>query len=309
MKTLVDVKNLVKQHGDTRVIDQVSFRVQQGEAFGILAPSGAGKSSLMKMLCGISPISSGDLFVVGLNAKKNFREIRSKIGIVLQEDLLDGDFSVFDNLVLHASYFLMDKTLALSRVEEIIHMTGLEKYQDEFPFQLNKEQRRQVSIAKGLVNHPEVLFLDEPSAGQDTDFKLWLWRLLTNLNKDGLPIVLSTSCSREAEVLCNSVALMDQGKFLAIDEPQQLIKNYTGSGVVELESNLHDIEYYFTKLMEKGFRSQKFEGLIRIYLNEKQTSKDLLSHISSQKMIIRSSHLSDVFTCLTGHRFHQESPL
>ncbi len=306
MKTIVEAKGIVKKYGEKSVVDGVDFEVSQGEIFGLLGPNGAGKSSIMKMMYGSSAITAGELFVIGLNAKKNFREIKSRVGVIPQEDGLDEEFTVFENLMLYAGYQLIDKNVARPRAEDLLRLMHLEDHRDKFIPELSGGLRRRLTIARGMINNPEVLFLDEPTAGLDPDIRLWVWEFLEKIRAEMGTVVLTTHYMEEAERLCDRVAILENGKILALGAPAQLILSKIGAEVVELKVEQKDLGYYLERLKENNFRYQVVGSSINVHLDEGQKNQDILSLVFSRQVTIRRPNLNDVFLRLAGHNLRGE---
>ncbi len=306
MKTIVEAKGIVKRYGEKNVVDGIDFEVSRGEIFGLLGPNGAGKSSVMKMMYGASAISEGELFVIGLNAKKNFREIKSRVGVIPQEDGLDEEFTVFENLMLYAGYQLIDKNVARPRAEDLLRLMHLEDHRDKFIPELSGGLRRRLTIARGMINNPEVLFLDEPTAGLDPDIRLWVWEFLEKIRAEMGTVVLTTHYMEEAERLCDRVAILENGKILALGAPAQLILSKIGAEVVELKVEQKDLGYYLERLKENNFRYQVVGSSINVHLDEGQNNQDVLSLVFSRQVTIRRPNLNDVFLRLAGHNLRGE---
>ena len=178
MSVVISAVSLVKKYDTKVAVDKISFEVQAGECFGLLGPNGAGKTSTFKMIYGSSQITSGELFVLGLNAKDHIQKIKSKIGVVPQENGLDPDFSVMDNLIIYASYLGLDKQVGLARSRELLRLIQLEDYSSQKVDVLSGGMKRRLAIARSLLNEPQVLLLDEPTTGLDPQARNWIWEEL-----------------------------------------------------------------------------------------------------------------------------------
>ncbi len=306
MKIVVEAKGLVKQFGDKKVVDGVDLEIHKGEIFGLLGPNGAGKSSTMKMMYCSSSVTDGELYVLGLNAKKNFREIKSRVGVVPQEDGLDANFTARENLLLFAGYHRIDKLVAENRTEELIRLMKLEDERDQYTNVLSGGMRRRLAIARGMVNNPELLFLDEPTAGLDPDVRMWIWEFLEKISADMGTVILTTHYMEEAEKLCHRIAIMEKGKILTIGSPRKLIQEHIGSQVVELEIAVKDMSYYISRVKANGLRYQVIGNSINVHLHDHQDPKDVLQVVHSENVAIRKPNLSDVFMKLAGHELRGE---
>jgi len=306
LKIVVEAKGLVKKFDDKKVVDGIDLEIYQGEIFGLLGPNGAGKTSAMKMMYCSSSVTSGELYVLGLNARKNFREIKSRIGAVPQEDGLDANFTSRENLLLFSSYHRIDKLVAESRTDELIRLMRLEEDRDKFTSLLSGGMRRRLSLARGMVNNPELLFLDEPTAGLDPDMRMWIWEFLEKISAEMGTVILTTHYMEEAERLCHRIALMEKGKILTTGAPKKLVQDHIGHQVVELEVPLKDMNYYIARVKAHNLRYQVVGGSIHVHLHDHQDPKDVLQVVHSQNIVIRKPNLNDVFLKLAGHELRGE---
>jgi lipooligosaccharide transport system ATP-binding protein len=301
MNTVVEAKGLFKKFDDRPVVRGVDLQIQKGEIFGLLGPNGAGKSTLMRMMYCASLISEGELYVLGLNAKKNYREIKGRIGVIPQEDGLDESFTAFDNLVLFAKYHLIEEGIARKRADDLLRLMRLENDRNKFVRELSGGMRRRLAIARGMINNPELLFLDEPTSGLDPDVRLWIWEFLSKIRTEMGTVVLTTHYMEEAERLCDRVAIMENGKILALGTPKDLIRDRIGVEVVEFEVPAKDLAYYLTRLKEKNFRFQVVSNSIHVHLSLGQRSQDVMEIVFSKHIHIRLPNLNDVFLSVAGH--------
>ncbi|GIL17509.1 MAG: ABC transporter [Oligoflexia bacterium] len=306
MKTVVEAKGLVKQFADKLVVEGINLEIHRGECFGILGPNGAGKTTTMKMMYCSSLVSSGELYVLGLNVKKNHREIKARIGVIPQEDGLDVDFTAKENLLIYSSYYNIDKQVAARRVDELLRLVRLEEDKDKFIHELSGGMRRRLAIARGMINQPELLFLDEPTAGLDPQARVWIWEFLRKIKAEMGTLIITTHYMEEAEQLCDRIALMDHGKVLSVGTPKELIAKYIGKEVVEFECSQKDLNYYLNRLRELGYKYQVIGRMVNIYILPEQEGKKVFDLISSPRMTIRRPTLNDVFLSLAGQYLHEE---
>ena len=292
---------MVKKFEDRAVVRGVDLQIEKGEIFGLLGPNGAGKSTLMKMMYCSSMITEGELYVLGLNAKKNFREIKSRVGVIPQDDGLDDEFSAVDNLRLFASYHMIDKPVAERRVEELLRLMRLENDRHKMIHELSGGMRRRLAIARGMINNPELVFLDEPTSGLDPDVRLWIWDFLSRIRTEMGTVVLTTHYMEEAERLCDRVAILENGRILAIGKPKDLILSKIGVEVVELEVPARDVSYYLARLRDRQFKYQVVSNSIHVHLTAGQKSQDVLEIVFSKHIHIRTPNLNDVFLAIAGH--------
>jgi lipooligosaccharide transport system ATP-binding protein len=231
---IVQAENLTKHYGKQCVVDRISFQIVKGEFCGILGPNGAGKTTTLKMLVGNTPYSGGKLSVLGLPIPQQARFMRGRIGVVPQMDNLDPDFTVVENLRVYGRYFGLKRTELERRIAELLVFVLLEEKADAYINQLSGGMKRRLSIARALINRPELLILDEPTTGLDPQIRQNIWQLLRQLQKDGLTLILTTHYMDEAERLCGRIILMDHGRILADRTPEELVRERIEPHVLEV---------------------------------------------------------------------------
>lgn len=306
MNTIVEVKGLVKHYGDRVVVNGLNLEIKQGECFGLLGPNGAGKSTTMKMLYGSTRIDGGEAFLLGLNARSSMREIKSRIGVIPQEDGLDTEFTVKENLLLYAGYHGVDAQIAEHRTDDLLKLLRLEDYSGKAISTLSGGLRRRVAIARGMINQPELLFLDEPTAGLDPQARIWIWGFLRKIKADMGTVVMTTHYMEEAEHICDRIAIMDQGKILAIGEPKQLIKEQIGREVIVFEVAQEDLNYYLGRLNSSGYRYQVIRNQVSVHLRDTDHVQSAMALLSGVNLTLRQPSLNDVFLKLAGHDLRDE---
>lgn len=249
-ENIIEIKDLKKSFGKVQAVRGVNFNVKRGEIFGILGPNGAGKTTTLEMLEGLRKNDSGSIRVAGIDVCEERSKVKSLIGVQLQSSSFYDNLSLTELVKLFASLYhtKVDPKIVLSEV-------GLEEKAKARIKQLSGGQKQRFSIASALVNKPQVLFLDEPTTGLDPQARRHLWDLIESINKSGMTVVITTHYMDEAEVLCNRVAIMDNGKIIDIDSPQNLVKKLLGRGfkkeVVVQQANLEDV---FLDLTGHGLR-------------------------------------------------------
>lgn len=297
---IIEGKNLVKRYGTKPVLANVNIEVFEGECFGLLGPNGAGKTSLLRMIYGSSSITSGDLFVFGLNVRKKAKEIKAKLGVVPQFDGLDPDFTVQDNLLVFSRYYNMDKKKADSRVRELLQLMHLYDHANDHVDILSGGMQRRLAIARALLHDPSLLILDEPTTGLDPQARHWLWsqfEIMKQLNKTFL---LTTHYMDEAFRLCDRIALVDHGKILDVDTPEKLITRHVGEEVVEFSCNEVDLNYHILRLGSKC-EHQVLPGKLRLFIRSSQETQNIVGQITSDNLLMRKASLDDVFLKLAGY--------
>lgn len=302
----IEIKDLTKKYDDRVAVDGINLEIYKGECFGLLGPNGAGKSTTMKMMYCSALVTSGELYVLGLNVKKNYREIKSRIGVVPQEDGLDPDFTVLENLRVYASFHNIPSAEADLRAQALLRLMKLEEYQDRSVETLSGGMKRRLAIARGLINSPEVVFLDEPTTGLDPQARIWIWDFFKHLKSEKSTLVLTTHYMEEAEQMCDRVAIIDDGRILTVGKPRDLIRELIGKEVVEFDTNPVDLNYYLGRLRAEGFSYQVIKDTVSVLVKENQEGRRVVDLIASDKIYIRKPTLNDVFLKLAGHQLRDE---
>ena len=221
---VVEARSLTKLYGSQRAVDAIDFSVNRGETFGLLGPNGAGKSTTMRMIACRTPLTSGELFVEGLDVRDKGREIRSRIGVVPQDNNLDPDLNVLRNLVVYASYYRIPRQRAARRAEELLAFVGMTDRAKAKIDHLSGGMKRRLMIARALLHEPRLLVLDEPTTGLDPQVRQEIWQKLEELRRvSGVTILLSTHYMEEAEKLCERLVVIDRGQILATGTPRELV--------------------------------------------------------------------------------------
>ena len=212
---MISAVGLHKSFGDFEAVKGIDVDVRRGEAFGFLGPNGAGKSSTMRMIAAVSPVSAGELRIFGLDPAVDGPTIRGRLGVCPQEDTLDNELNVFDNLYIYGRYFGIDKTVVRERSEELLEFVALTEKRKSRVEDLSGGMKRRLTIARSLVNSPELLLLDEPTTGLDPQARHVLWDQLFRLKQAGVTLVITTHYMDEAEQLCDRLVVMDKGLIVA----------------------------------------------------------------------------------------------
>jgi lipooligosaccharide transport system ATP-binding protein len=305
--TVVHIKNMVKKYGDFTAVEGISLEISQGECFGILGPNGAGKSTLMRVMYGSSQITSGEVFILGLNVKQHMSEIKSRIGVVPQEDGLDTDLSVIENLLIYGSFYDLDKKIISDRADSLLRMMKMEDRTDRAVETLSGGMKRRLAIARGLINQPDILFLDEPTTGLDPQARRWVWDFFKSLKEQNSTLIMTTHYMEEAEFLCDRIAIVDHGKILAIGKPSDMIREQIGYEVIEFDCAAKDLNYYVEKIRSQGFEYQVYHQTIHVFMKESQSAKEIIQNFSGDRVVIRRPSLNDVFLRLSGAQLRDQS--
>jgi lipooligosaccharide transport system ATP-binding protein len=294
---------LTKRFDDVVAVDSVDLRVEAGETFGLLGPNGAGKSSTMRMIACTSPRTGGDLRVLGLDPETNGSEIRARLGSVPQEDNLDFELSVWDNLMIYGRYFGLSRAIIRERADELLHFFQLADRAHDKVDPLSGGMKRRLAVARGLINEPELLLLDEPTTGLDPQARHLLWERLYQLKRQGVTIVLTSHYMDEAEQLCDRLVIVDGGKIAAEGSPRELIRRYSTREVVELRFlDPADHQHAFERVDGAAERVERLTDRIVLYTADGDATVDALAHrgVNTESALVRRSTLEDVFLVLTG---------
>jgi lipooligosaccharide transport system ATP-binding protein len=303
----------VKRFGEIVAVDGVDFDVRRGEAFGFLGPNGAGKTSTMRMVGCVSPPSSGTLRILDLDPVDNGAEIRARLGVVPQQDTLDMELTVRENIVIYGRYFGLPRSELGRRADELLEFVQLNERADSKVEPLSGGMKRRLTIARSLVNDPEVLLLDEPTTGLDPQARHTVWDRLFRLKQRGVTLILTTHYMDEAEQLCDRLVVMDKGKIAAEGSPLELIRRYSTREVVELRFQVEqEVQHVAADIANRmdGF-ARRLEALpdrLLLYTDDGDATASRLHDLGLQpeSVLVRRSTLEDVFLHLTGRTLVDE---
>jgi len=296
---IIKTKNLTKKFKDLLAVDEVNLEVEEGECFGLLGPNGAGKTSLIRMITAVSPPTQGEIWVMGNNLKTHSRQVKAISGVVPQLDNLDPDLTVLQNLMTFARYFDIPKDEAYRRSMEVLSLFELESKRNSHIRELSGGMKRRLLLARGLINLPKIMILDEPTIGLDPQAKYLVWHKLAELKSQGVTQLLCTQNMEEATVLCDRVAIMHQGKILSLDAPRKLISRYVGNEVWEIEVGSEEKYRTVKELESRGLDFEDVGGKIHVFHIETDESVTGLVN-SPERLRQRPATLEDVFFRLTG---------
>ena len=299
---LIVARNLVKRFGEFEAVKGIDVEVRRGEAFGFLGPNGAGKSSTMRMIAAVSPVSGGTLRLFGLDPATHGREVRARIGVVPQLDTLDTELSVQENLWIYGRFFDLSRTEAKRRTTELLEFAQLSDRANSIVDQLSGGMKRRLSIARSLINEPELLLLDEPTTGLDPQARHVLWDRLYRLKQQGVTLVLTTHYMDEAEQLCDRLVVMDQGLIVAEGSPRGLIEQYSTREVLELRFEAGTNADAFERLTGIGERLELLPDRVLVYADDGEAALAAAHQrgLRPESALVRRSSLEDVFLLLTG---------
>jgi len=292
----------VKRFGDFTAVDGIDVEVLPGEAFGFLGPNGAGKSSTMRMIGCISPPSGGELRILGMDPVRDGPAIRARLGVCPQLDNLDPELTVQENLTTYARYFGIPRRVARERARELLDFVQLAERADSKVEPLSGGMKRRLTIARALVNEPEIVLLDEPTTGLDPQARHLVWERLFRLKQQGVTLVLTTHYMDEAEQLCDRLVVMDGGRIVAEGSPRALIERYSTREVVELRFAAESQEAFAGKLDGLGERVEVLPDRVLLYVadGDAAVAEVQALGLTPANVLVRRSSLEDVFLHLTG---------
>jgi lipooligosaccharide transport system ATP-binding protein len=297
---MIHARGLVKRFGELVAVDGIDLDVKPGEAFGFLGPNGAGKSSTMRMIGCVSPISGGTLRILGLDPTANGPAIRARLGVVPQQDTLDTELTVRENVLIYGRYFGLSRRELRPKVEELLDFVQLTERAGDKVEPLSGGLKRRLTIARSLVNDPDLLLLDEPTTGLDPQARHVVWDRLFRLKQRGVTLVLTTHYMDEAEQLCDRLVVMDHGRIVAEGSPRQLIEQYSTREVVEVR--FEDARPQNGALADTGSRVEELPDRTLIYTADGDVTASAIAErgLPPHSTLIRRSTLEDVFLHLTG---------
>jgi ABC-2 type transport system ATP-binding protein len=311
----IEVKHIIKKYGDFTAVDDVSFSVKQGEIFGLLGPNGAGKSTLIRMMTTLIPITSGSARIEGQDVAREPNSARRLIGVIPQALTSDIDLTVQENMQIYAKLYDVPAKERQSSIDELLRLVDLTKWRDAQTKTLSGGMRRRLEIARGLVHHPKIFFLDEPTTGLDPVSRVAVWEMLGNIKSQRqLTILITTHYMDEADRLCDRIAIVDHGKLVALDSPIALKASVPGSNVIEVqfenppanwEQKLHTLDDV-TSIKHEG------AGMFRVLTgNGSRTTTELVemavhAGVAVKSLSVQNTTLDDVFVHYTGRQLRDE---
>jgi lipooligosaccharide transport system ATP-binding protein len=296
-------KSFTSREGVTvDAVKGIDIDVRRGEAFGFLGPNGAGKSSTMRMIAAVSPVSGGDLRILGMDPAEHGPAIRARLGVCPQEDTLDNELNVFDNLYIYGRYFGIPKREVRERAEELLEFVQLTEKRHAKVEDLSGGMKRRLTIARSLINRPDILLLDEPTTGLDPQARHLLWDRLFRLKQEGVTLVITTHYMDEAEQLADRLVVMDKGLIAAEGSPLDLIRQHSTREVAELRFPVGDHDATAEKVADLGVRVEVLPDRILVYAED---GEQVLEQVHERGLrpiatLVRRSTLEDVFLRLTG---------
>ncbi len=301
-EAMIVARGLRKSYGDFEAVKGVDVSVGKGEAFGFLGPNGAGKSSTMRMIAAVSPVSAGSLRVLGMDPATDGSAIRARLGVCPQEDTLDNELSVFENLMVYGRYFGMSRADAAAHAVELLAFVQLTDKAKSRVEDLSGGMKRRLTIARSLINTPDLLLLDEPTTGLDPQARHQLWDRLFRLKQQGVTLVLTTHYMDEAEQLCDRLVVMDKGLIVAHGSPAELIAAHSSREVTELRFGVGDNELAADKVSDLAERVEVLPDRVLLYTDDGEAAAVAVHERGLRPLssLVRRATLEDVFLRLTG---------
>ena len=300
--SLIHARGLTKRFGGITAVDAIDFDVAPGESFGFLGPNGAGKTSTMRMIGCVSPLSGGTLSILGLDPTMHGPQIRARLGVVPQQDTLDTELTVRENLLIYGRYFGLTRAECAKRADELLEFAQLTERSGDQVEHMSGGMKRRLTIARSLINEPEVLLLDEPTTGLDPQARHLLWDRLYRLKQRGVTLVLTTHYMDEAEQLCDRLVIMDKAKIVAEGSPRSLIEQYATREVTELRFAPGVQETLDGQLDGLAERIERLPDRVLLYAHDGEAvvAAAHARGLQPVQVLVRRSSLEDVFLRLTG---------
>jgi lipooligosaccharide transport system ATP-binding protein len=299
---MIHARGLRKSFGSFEAVSGIDLDVRRGESFGFLGPNGAGKSSTMRMIAAVSPPSGGELRVLGQDPVADGSSIRARLGVCPQEDTLDPELSIRENLLVYGRYFGMPRREVAERADELLAFFQLTEKREEKVEALSGGMKRRLTIARSLINDPELLLLDEPTTGLDPQARHVLWDKLFRLKQQGVTLVLTTHYMDEAEQLCDRLVVMDGGRIVAEGAPLDLIREHSTREVAELRFGVGEHDALVDKVADLADRVEVLPDRLLLYTHDGETAIARVHErgLAPVAVLVRRSTLEDVFLRLTG---------
>jgi len=299
---LILASGLTKKFGDFTAVDAIDFQVRRGESFGLLGPNGAGKSTTMRMIATTMKRTGGELSILGKDPNSDGPEIRAHLGVVPQQDNNDPELTVRENLYAYGRYFGLPRSYLTPKIEELLDFAQLQEKRDNKVEALSGGMKRRLTIARGLVNEPEIYMLDEPTTGLDPQARHILWDRLFRLKEQGVTLVITTHYMDEAEQLCDRLIVMDKGRIMAEGSPAELIATYSSREVLEVRFGSERNAALAPIMDGVADRVEVLPDRILLYA---ASGEEVLARIHAKGLqpvtsLVRRSSLEDVFLRLTG---------
>ncbi len=308
---LLDIVGLHKRYGGRAVVEDLSFSIGPGECVGLLGPNGAGKTTTLRMALGLTEPDAGRIRILGREMPADAAAIKARLGVVAQFDTLDPDFTCAENLLVYGRYFGLRGAALRPRIAQLLAFAALAHKANARPGELSGGMRRRLSLARALVNDPDLLLLDEPTTGLDPQARHLMWERLQRLLQQGKSILLTTHFMDEAERLCHRLVIIDHGRKIAEGAPRALIAQHLEPEVVEVYGEQGTDAFAIHAVLDPTVRAlaQRVETSGETVFFYTQDARPLLAHLSQQprlRMLHRPANLEDLFLKLTGRQIRAE---
>jgi lipooligosaccharide transport system ATP-binding protein len=299
---MISATGLRKRYGEFEAVCGIDVRVERGEAFGFLGPNGAGKSSTMRMIGAVSPVSDGELRILGLDPAVHGSQIRGRLGVCPQLDTLDMEITVRENLTVYGRYFGLSRDECAKRADELLSFVQLTDKAKGSVEELSGGMKRRLSIARSLINSPDILLLDEPTTGLDPQARHLVWERLFRLKQRGVTLVLTTHYMDEAEQLCDRLVVMDKGLIVAEGSPTDLIRTHSTREVTELRFDVGEHDEVAEQVKDLADRVEVLPDRLLLYTDDGEAAAVAVHErgLEPISVLVRRSTLEDVFLRLTG---------
>ena len=304
MSVVIQAQGLLKTYAGQRVVDGISLTIVRGECFGLLGPNGAGKTTTLRLLLGLIAPDEGEISLLGQAIPQQAREARLRIGVVPQMDNLDPDFTVAENLLVYGRYFGMTDAAIEARLPELLEFANLSHKRDAKVPTLSGGMKRRLTLARALVNDPDVIFLDEPTTGLDPQARHLIWQRLRELTARGKTLVLTTHFMDEAERLCHRLAVMDNGRIISSGTPRELIADNIEPQVVEVFGE-HAAAWAQNHAAQHAERFELSGESVFCYVRDAHPLLHELQQHPELRYVHRPANLEDVFLKLTGREMRE----
>jgi len=296
--SVVRARGLRKRYDNLEVVNGVDLDIAPGECFGLLGPNGAGKTTTLRLCLGLTYPDGGEIELLGEPVPERAREARARVGVVPQFDNLDPDFTVGENLLVFGRYFGIARREAARRLPALLDFAGLTGREDARINTLSGGMKRRLTLARALINDPQLLFMDEPTTGLDPQARHLIWERLRRLTQEGKTLILTTHFMEEAERLCHRLAIMDRGRLIAVGSPRALIAEHIEPHVVEVHGN--GFEQWMARARELAPRVERAGDTVFVYAPEPSAVLADLRARPEMAVLHRPASLEDVFLKLTG---------
>ena len=297
---VIVAKNLTKKYGDFTAVDGISFEINEGECFGFLGPNGAGKTTTIKMIHCVSPITSGSVTVFGQNSHIDNREIKKETGVVPQEITLDGDLTVYENLLVFARFFDIPGAVIKQRVAELLDFVELDGKRNSKIDEISTGMKRRLLVARALLNKPRLLIADEPTTGLDPQARHLIWQRLRSLKSVGTTLLLTTQYMEEAEQLCDRLVIMYEGRILKEGSPKKLVLDEIGTEVVEIRIAKEEDDKLVARMADVACGHERAGDTLYFYCRDGHEVMKKVVDLNLSNVLNRPATLEDVFLKLTG---------